>query len=350
MVKKVAIVVLIVILLASCSYKPEKKAQDFQQPTETESFAMGTVIVQRVFGDNAQKAVDEVNMRIKGLENKMTINTPGGEINELNAMAGKGSIALSEDTFFVLKNALRYADLSGGAFDVTVGPLVKAWGVFTDNPRVPSQDEINTLLSLVDYKKITVDSETLHAGLENSGQIVDLGAIAKGYAGDEAVNIYRSYGIKSAYVNLGGNVVALGNKPDGSPWKIGVQNPRAESGRYLGILEVSDKAVVTSGDYERFFEADGKRYHHIIDPKTGYPADSGLISVTIVAERSIDADALSTAVFVLGPDEGMKLVEKIEGIEAVFVSGDKKVFTTEGLKSVFTFTDKSREFEYVEKR
>ena len=179
---------------------------------------------------------------------------------------------------------------------------------------------------------------------------MDLGGIAKGYAGDEAIKIYKKYGIKSAYINLGGNVVVLGTKPDGKPWRIGVQNPRAENGFYIGIVEVADKAVVTSGDYERFFEENGKRYHHILDPKTGRPADSGLISSTIVTDVSMDADALSTAAFVLGLEKGRALVESLEGVEAIFVTKDKEVYVTDGLRNSFTFSDESKEFKYVEKR
>jgi len=179
--------------------------------------------------------------------------------------------------------------------------------------------------------------------------MVDLGGIAKGYAGDEAIRIYKEHGLKSAYINLGGNVVVLGGRPDGSPWRIGIQNPRAPNGMYIGIVRVTDKAVVTSGDYERYFEKENVRYHHILDTKTGYPADSGLISSTIVTDVSMDADALSTAAFVLGLEEGMKLVNSLKGVEAIFITGDKRVYVTEGLKSSFTFDDESKEFKYAEK-
>jgi thiamine biosynthesis lipoprotein len=181
------------------------------------------------------------------------------------------------------------------------------------------------------------------------GQSVDLGGIAKGYAGDEAIKIYKKHGIKSAYVNLGGNVVTLGTKPDGTPWRIGIQNPRAQNGYYLGTVEVTDKAIVTSGDYERYFEADQIRYHHILDPQTGYPADSGLMSATVVTDVSVDADALSTAVFTLGLEKGMAMVKSLKGVEAILVTKDKEIYITEGIKSSFTFTDGSKEFKYVEK-
>lgn len=337
------LVVLVSFLISGCS-----KSSD--TPVEKQDFHMGTIITQKVYGKDASKATDEVFDRIGWLEKTMTINDSGSEIDKLNDMAGKEGVKLSRESIFVLETAKKYSELSDGAFDVTVGPLVKSWGIFTENPRVPGKDEINNLLKLVDYKSIILDKSTLTAKLEKPGQIADLGGIVKGYAGDEAVKIYKKYGIKSAYINLGGNVVVLGCKPDGTQWKVGVQNPRAENGKFIGILNLSDKTVVTSGDYERYFEKDGVRYHHILDPKTGYPSDSDLISTTIVADNSIDADALSTSAFVLGLDKGMKLIESLGGIDAVFITKDKKVFVTEGLKDKFKFDDESKEFDYVEKR
>jgi len=345
MAKKISICMLLVLfasVVTSCSLN--------NKPVETEGFFMGTIISQKVYGKNAKKASDEVADKIKWIESMMTINAPGGDINKLNDSAGGEPVKLDEETIYVLDKAKNFAELSGGAFDVTIGPLVKTWGIFTDHPRIPDQSEINSLLGLVDYNSLNIDKANLTAKLDKPGQIVDLGGIAKGYAGDVAMSIYKSNGIKSAFVNLGGNVVVLGSKPDGTPWKIGIQNPRAENGKYIGIVKVTDKAIVSSGDYERYFEKDNKRYHHIIDPKTGYPSDSGLIGTSIIADLSIDADALSTAIFVLGLDRGMKLVESLKGVDAVFITSDKKVYVTEGLKNNFTFEDESKEFEYVKER
>ena len=338
------IFVALALFFSSCSINADKK------PAEAEDFIMGTVITQRVFGSDAQAAMEEATARIKEIENLMTINAPGGDVNRLNEAAGKNMAVLSPETINILATAKNYSIISGGAFDVTVGPLVKAWGVFTDNPRVPSQDEIEGLKKLTDYKKLQIDTAKSTAGLDLPGQIVDLGGIAKGYAGDEVIKIYKKHGIQSGYVNLGGNVVVLGTKPDGKPWRIGIQNPRAENGLYIGIVEITNKAVVTSGDYERFFERDGIRYHHILDPKTGYPADSGLISATVITDVSMDADALSTSVFALGLEKGRAIVESLNGVEAIFITKDKEVYTTDGIRSSFTFTDESKEFKYVEKR
>jgi FAD:protein FMN transferase len=345
MFKKTLTIILILVqafLYISCSNKMNNIA-------EKNSFHMGTIISEKIYGENAEKAADDVMERIKQLDSMMTVNSPGSEIDKLNEMAGKDKVRLSSESIYVLENAKKFSELYEGAFDVTVGPLVKAWGVITDHPRVPAQDEINSLLKLVDYKDINIDSKNNTAMLAREGQSVDLGGIAKGYAGDEAIKILKEDGIKSGYISLGGNIVVLGNKPDGTPWNIGIQNPRAENGKYIGIVKVSDKAVVTSGDYQRYFEEDGVRYHHILDPKTGYPSNSGLISTTIITDKSIDADALAKT-FVLGLDKGMKFIESLNGVEAIFVTSDKKVYITKGLKDVFKFEDETNEFQYVEKR
>lgn len=333
----------ICILFTACGYP---KTDSF----ETQEFAMGTVIIQRIYHDNAKEISTRVNERLEKIEADMTINKPGGDINLLNDASGKEYVNIGISTLYVLDKAKEYSQISNGAFDVTVGPLVKAWGVFTDNPKVPSESEIDELLRLVNYKDIQLDLDGSKAKLERKGQIVDVGGIAKGYAGDEAIRIYKDHGVKSAFISLGGNVVVLGGKPDGSPWKIGVRNPRGPEGSYIGIVSVKNKAVVSSGDYERFFEREGVRYHHILDPKTGCPADTDLMGTTIVSDLSIDADALSTTVFVLGLEEGMKLIRSLNGVEAIFVTKDKKVYITEGLISTFKYEDESKEFEYVEKR
>ncbi len=336
-------ILIITISFVSCSKKSDG-------PFDREDFLMGTIITQRIYGDNGEEVGNKVVERIKEIENKMTINEIGGEINILNELSGVDKVKLSDDTFEVIKRGLKYSQLASGAFDITIGPLVKAWGVFTDHPRVPDEEEIKNLLRLVNYKDIYIDDNSKTVMLAKQNQIVDLGGIAKGYAGDEAIRIYKENNIKSAFVNLGGNVVALGSKPDGSDWNVGIQNPRDVNGKHIAVVKVNNKAIVTSGDYERFFEKNGIRYHHIIDPKTGYPADSGLISATIISDASIDADALSTAVFVLGLEKGLSLIEGLDGIETILITKDKKIYTSSGLKDNFILDDVSKEYEYVEKR
>lgn len=316
-------------------------------PLEKESFVMGTVLSQKIYGKSAKEASLEVESKLRSLENDMTVRKPGGEIYNLNLNAGVESVKLGFDSLHVLREAVRYSQISEGAFNPVLGPLIELWG-FAEHPGVPGKREIDKLLDLADYRDIVIQEDW--AKLRRKGQRVDLGGIVKGYAADVAVGIYRSYGIKSAFVNLGGNVAVIGDKPDGKPWIIGIQNPRDIHGRYIGTVPVKDASVVTSGDYQRYFEDDGKRYHHILDPRTGYPAQSGLISTTIVTESSIKADALSTAVFVMGLDKGMELVESIYGVEAIFITNDYRVFVSEGLKGVFKMNTGAERYKYHEKR
>ncbi|MCA1074302.1 FAD:protein FMN transferase [Clostridium bowmanii] len=308
---------------------------------------MGTIVQLKVYGGNAEKATQKALERIGDIENKMSVNMETSEITKLNDKAGKSGQKLSRDTYFVIDEAVKYSKLTEGAFDLSIEPIVKLWGIGTDKERVPSKNEIEEKLKLVNYKDIILDSKNSTVKLKRTGQAIDLGGIAKGYTADEVKKVLINNKISSALINLGGNVYAVGSKSDGTSWSIGVQNPLDTRGKYLGNLRVTDKSVVTSGNYERYFIVDGKRYHHIFDPKDGYPSENGIISTTIVSDKSIDGDVLSTSTYVLGLTKGLKLVESIKGVEAIFITSDKKVYVTSGLKDSFNLTDK--EFIY-EKR
>ena len=318
------------------------------KPFAADDFAMGTVITQELYGADAQKTSQEVIAKIKDLEALMTINAPGGDVNRLNEQAGNGYVTVNPETTSVLKSVRKISELSNGAFDVTVGPVVKAWGIGSDKPQIPPDLVLKDLVSLIDYTDVHLDENKNQVSLQRPGQIVDLGGIAKGYAGDVAKTIYQKNGTQSGLINLGGNVVVLGHKPDGSPWSIGIQNPRSETGEVVGVVHVSDQAVVTSGDYQRYFEKDGKRYCHIIDTQTGYPAESGLMSATIVASSSIEADGLSTAAFVLGLTKGLDLIKRYGQAEAIFITTDKKIYVTKGLQGNFQLKDARHEYTYVQ--
>ncbi|APF27196.1 apbE family protein [Clostridium sporogenes] len=310
-----------------------------EEPVSRETYLMGTIINIKAYGKNADKAVQASVDKISDIENKMSLNISTSEINKINKNAGIAPVKVSKNTFDVVKASLIYSEKTKGSFDITVEPLVSIWGIGTDKARIPSKDEINNALKLINYKDVVTNEKESTIMLKRKGQAIDLGAIAKGYTADELKKVLLNYNVSSAFLNLGGNIYVLGNKPDKTPWKIGVQNPLEPRGDYLGIVSVSDKSVVTSGNYERFFERNGKRYHHIFDTKTGYPAEKGLISVSIISDKSIDGDALSTSVYTLGLDEGKKLIESLKDVEAVFVTEDKKVYTTSGLKDTFKLTN-----------
>nr|WP_208526396.1 FAD:protein FMN transferase [Clostridium botulinum] len=320
------------LVFVGCNSKPE-------EPVSRETYLMGTIINIKAYGKNADKAVQASVDKISDIENKMSLNISTSEVNKINKNAGIAPVKVSKNTFDVVKASLIYSEKSKGFFDITVEPLVSIWGIGTDKARIPSKDEISTALKLINYKDVVINEKESTIMLKRKGQAIDLGAIAKGYTADELKKVLLNYNVSSAFLSLGGNVYVLGNKPDKTPWKIGVQNPLEPRGDYLGIVSVSDKSVVTSGNYERFFERNGKRYHHIFDTKTGYPAEKGLISVSIISDKSIDGDALSTSVYTLGLDEGKKLIESLKGVEAIFVTNDKKVYVTSGLKDIFKLTN-----------
>ncbi|MEJ8554545.1 FAD:protein FMN transferase [Tepidibacter sp. Z1-5] len=316
-------------------------------PVSRETFALGTIIDFKIYDkdqDKANKVIDECIERIKDIEKKMSANIDHSEVMTVNKNAGKQSVKVSDETMYVAKKSLEYSYITNGKFNLTVYPLVNLWGIGTKKARVPSQSEIDEAISNIDYNDVVFDEtqKTIYLKRENQG--IDLGAIAKGYVGDEIKKIFIENDIKSAFVNLGGNVMAYETKVDGSKWRIGIQNPLEIRGEYLGVVRVENKSIVTSGNYERYFEQDGKRYHHILDATTGYPADTGVISTTIITERGIDADALSTSTYLIGLDEGIKLIESMDGVEAIFVTKDKEVYTTSGLKDRFELTNE--EFIY----
>lgn len=297
-------------------------------------FALGTINNIRIFDIPNEEAVRLACERVAGIENRMSAFKPESEISRLSRKAGQGFQRLHADTFELIQKAIRFSEMSCGAFDITIRPLVELWGINKKGSFVPSDEEIRDVCELIDYHTIQIDNRTSSAFLEKPGQSVDLGGIAKGYAADEVRRILCENGIRSAMINLGGNVAAVGRRPDGNPWRIGIQNPLAPTGEYLGVLSVVNQTVVTSGCNEQFFIKDGVRYHHILNPRTGRPVQNSLLSVTAVCENSADADALTTALFVLGPEKGISLLKDVNA-EAIFVFMDLSVAVTKGLRNHF---------------
>ncbi|MDR0450108.1 MAG: FAD:protein FMN transferase [Treponema sp.] len=314
-------------LFPSCSPAPARK-----------EFALGTVCGVNLYERGSRRAYAAVFSRIREIEGIMSANLAGTELDRVNRSAGRAAVAVSGELLDLLEKATAYAEMSGGAFDPTVGPLVKLWGIGGGEPRLPGQSEIAAALDLVDYRDLLIDREAGTAFLRRPGQALDLGAIAKGYAADEAVRAAEKAGARRAIIDLGGNVFAWGERRKGEAWRIGVQDPRKERGGYLGVLRVKNKSVVTSGVYERYFEEGGKRYHHILSTKDGYPVENGLLAVTVTADSSAEADALSTAVFALGYKKGRALVEARPGVEAVFVFDGSRLILSSGMGEFFSLS------------
>ena len=257
-------------------------------------FAMDTYMQFRIYGDAS--ALDGVKDMIQDMERRISVTSPDSEIATVNRNGG-GTV--SDETAQLLRTALDLCTLTRGALDISVYPVVRAWGFTTGDYRIPSYDERLHLLESVDYTKIHLDGNTVTLA---DGMEIDLGAVAKGYAGRQAANFLREQNVTSALLDMGGNVQTVGSKPDGSPWRVAVQDPQSDG--YAGIMEIVDKAAVTSGGYQRFFTGDdGKTYWHIMDPAEGKPAQNGLLSVTVVAQDGAVCDALSTALFVMGAEK-----------------------------------------------
>lgn len=329
--KSIVSVLLLFLLLTGCSSKDNEKHT-------RELFALDTYITLAVYGEEstAKGALDAVADRLNEIENHMSISIENNDIDNINKNAGIEPVQVNEDTFYVLKKALYYSELTDGIFDITIYPLVELWDIKSENPRVPEHKEILEKLALVDYKKVNLNDRDKTVFLEDKGMKIDLGGIAKGYAADEAAKILKNHGIKHALINLGGNILVLGSKPDKTSWRIGIRDPRGDANSTIAVVEAVDKTVVTSGDYERYmvkiYEDTGKRYHHIFDPRTGYPAESGLMGAAIVGRSSIDADALSTCLFILGAQEGLELIKGLPDTDGIAISDKKQVYITEGLK------------------
>lgn len=310
-----------------------------------ENYLLDTLIQLKAYGKNSEKATNEAMDAISDIDDIMSPTKPTSDVVKINNNAGKDFVKINENTLEVIKTSIKYSKLSKGNFDITVGPLVKLWGIGTENARVPSKEEIDTTLKLINYENVLIDEKNKSIKLKSPKEAIDLGGIAKGFAGDKAREILENKGIKSAYLNLGGNIVTIGNKTDGTPWNIGIQDPLSDRGEYFGIVRVSNKSVVSSGNYERFFIKDNKRYHHILNTKTGYPSESGILSSTIISDKSIDGDALSTITFILGLEKSMEIIENIDGVDAIFVTTDKKVHTTSNIAKDFKLSSKEYIYE-----
>ena len=308
---------------------------------ERNFYSLGTLNHIQIFDRFDEKLLDWAMERVFQIENMLSVFQNDSDIAKLNQNAGRGFVPVQAETFELLRKSLEFSELSGGAFDVTIRPLIDLWGIGKKESHIPEEEELFRTKKLVDYRKLILDEKSQSAALIYEGQAIDLGGIAKGYAAEEVKRVLVENNVKSALINLGGNILAVGTQTNGKPWKIGIQNPMAPTGQYFGTLDVTDKTVVTSGSNERFFIKNGIRYHHILDPRTGVPARSGILSVTAVCENSTDADAITTSIFVSGPEQGMELAKKMK-VEVIFVTEKLDVIVSEGLRNQFNLLNNEK--------
>ncbi|MGL5417260.1 MAG: FAD:protein FMN transferase [Clostridium sp.] len=313
-----------------------KKEEEIKSRTE---LFMGTAISVKIY-DGKEEVLEKAFDKVKEIENKVSINKNGTEVDKINENAGIKKVSVSDDTFEIIEKGLKYSEMSNGKYDISIGPIVKLWSIGLPEAKIPTQEEINKTLEYVDYRDIELNKETKEVFLKKKGMILDLGSIAKGYAADQIAEILKEQKIEKAIIDLGGNIYAMGTKEADKPWKIGIQNPFSERGDVVGSVYVENKSVVTTGIYERFIEEEGKKYHHILDPKKGYPYESNIAGVSIISDKSIDGDALSTLIFTLGIDEGLKFINELDGVESVFVDNNKNIYLSNGLENNFELINK----------
>ena len=331
--KKIVSIVLagcLVVGLAACS----QQRGEGQTPDTRDFFAMNTNSRLEAYGNGAADALALAQARIEELEGLWSVTDEVSEIYALNHSGGQ-PVSVSDDTAAVVSFALEMAEETAGALEPTIYPVLTAWGFTTDEHRVPSQEEIDGLLASVDYRRVSVNGNTIQM---EPGMMLDLGAVGKGYASDKVEELLRAEGVTSALLDLGGNIVMIGSRPDGSDWRLGLQSPFEND--TVGVLTASDCAVVTSGNYENFFTADnGTIYGHIIDPAAGCPVNNDLASVTIVAKDGKLCDALSTSLFVMGTDGAIEYWREHPTFEMILITQDHQVLVTEGLEGQFTLEE-----------
>lgn len=304
-----------------------------EQVFEDTVFAMDTVMSLTAYGPNGQQAVEQAAGLIGRLQDLLSSTDPNSPIYALNHAGGSWTPA-DDEVLDLLEQSRELCALTGGALDITAYPAVQAWGFISKDYRVPDGAELAQLAARIDCAALELDLVNGQARLPE-GMEADLGAVAKGYTGDRLAHLMEELGVDSAIFSLGGNVQAVGSKPDGSPWRVGIQDPEGQGS--LAVVEVQDRAVVTSGGYQRYFEEDGVTYWHILDPDTAAPARTGLSSVTVIGPEGLVCDGLSTALFVLGEEEGIRFWREHPelGVELVFLREDGSVSITAGLEDTF---------------
>lgn len=310
---------LAVLLLTGCSFENKESAR-----TE---FLFDTIVQIQIFDRHKEEVLESSMELCRELEQKFSRSVETSEVSRLNQAEG-AFVEVSEDTLLLIEKGIEYGKLSGGAFDITVYPASSLWDFKSETKKLPKPGELKAAAARIGYENIEIKGQSV--ALKNGCEL-DLGGIAKGFIADRVKEYLLSCGVKHALINLGGNVLTVGTRLDGSPWKIGIQKPFKDRNEVAGVMEINDLSVVSSGVYERCFELDGKLYHHILDPETGFPAENELTSVTVISEKSVDGDGLSTACFVLGLEEGRALIESIEGTEAVFITKEGKIEGTSGM-------------------
>lgn len=340
---------ILLFILSGCSYNRSENTADTADLDDGNSeseyitgtdFLLNTVVTINIYDKQEEAILDGCFDLIAKYENIYSRTSETSELYTLNnrtAPMKDGKYQISDELADILTAGLYYSKITNGAFDISIEPVSSLWNFTASTPVVPKDADIKAVLPYINYDYIHLNGNEITFDNDDVG--IDLGAIAKGYIADRVKDYLLSKGVKSAMINLGGNVLCVGSKPDGTPFHVGIQKPFADRNETIAVMDISDLSVVSSGVYERFFEVDGKSYHHILNPDTGYPYDNGLISVTIISKKSTDGDGLSTSTLALGLEKGLELIESLPDTYAVFIDSDYNIYYSKGFKEAIKITE-----------
>ena len=335
-------------VLSGCSAQTkseENTAADSREPISATAIKLNTAVTVTIYDSNDKNLLTECMNLCDKYEKIFSRTASDSELYQLNhrelapVEGTENTYQVSDDLAELVSEGLDYSELSKEAFDIAIEPLTSLWDFTAKDPQVPEDSLIQAALPKCDYHNISVDKDKNEITLKTDDTAIELGAIAKGYIADRLKDYLVSQNVKSAIINLGGNVLCIGEKTDNSAFKIGIQKPFADRSETIAVMDIRDKSVVSSGIYERCFEQDGTLYHHLLNPKTGYPYDNGLIAVTIISDQSVDGDALSTTCFALGLEDGMKLAESLNDVQAFFVTSDYEIHYTRDFRKKIKVTE-----------
>ena len=336
-------------VLSGCSSKvntTQTADSESQEPISTTAIKLNTAVTITIYDSQNKNLLTECMNLCDKYEKIFSRTASDSELYKLNHRqltpvdGTDNTYQVSDSLAELIQKGLYYSDLSDGAFDIAIEPLTSLWDFTAEDPQVPEDSLIQTALSKCDYHNVSVGGkDNNEITLKTDDTAIELGAIAKGYIADRLKEYLISQDVKSAIINLGGNVLCIGGKPDDSSFKIGIQKPFADRSETIAVMDIKDKSVVSSGVYERCFEQDGTLYHHLLNPKTGYSYDNGLIAVTIISDQSVDGDALSTTCFALGLEDGLKLAESLDDVQAFFVTSDYAIHYTKDFQKEITVTE-----------
>ena len=333
-------------VLSGCSAQTksrENTAADSQEPISATAIKLNTAVTVTIYDSNDKKLLTECMNLCDKYEKIFSRTLETSELYQLNHRklphldGRENSYQISQPLADLIATGLSYSAATQGAFDIAIAPLTSLWDFTSENPIPPEDSAIHAALSSCGYQHVNLQDQTIT--FDSPDIQIDLGAVAKGYIADRIKEYLVSQGAESGIINLGGNVLCIGKKPDGTPFKIGIQKPFADRNETEAIMDITNKSVVSSGVYERCFQYNGKSYHHILNPKTGYPYQNGLISVTIICDQSVMGDALSTSCFALGLEEGLSYAESLDNVQAVFITDDYEMHYTKGFQKEIPVAD-----------